>query len=96
MESLIIGGIERTWAWSEATSSAIVSDHNLFERTFVWSEATSKTIGPDHNLFDRTWAWSEMFLNAIGSDQGPFRAHSFFHFFFVFLLADVGSAKRQP
>ena len=81
LKSLIIGGFERTWVWSEATSSAIGSDHNLFERTFVWSEATSSAIGSDHNLIERTWVWSEMLLNAIGSDQGPFRAHFFSHFF---------------
>ena len=94
LKSLVIGGFKRTWVWSEPTSSAIASDHNLFERTSVWSEAISIAIGSDHNLFERTWVWSEMFSNAIGSDQGLFRAHYFFNFF-VFLLRDVGSAKRQ-
>ena len=95
LKSLIISGFERTWVWSESTSSAIVSDHNLFERTFVWSEATSSAIASDHNLFERTCVWSGKFSNAIGSDRGPFRAHYFFSFLFL-LLRDVGSAKRQP
>ena len=94
LKSLIIGGLELTWVWSEPTSSAIGSDHNLFECTFVWSEATSTAIGSDHNLLERTWVWSEKFTNAIGSDQRPFRAH-YFSFFFVFLLRDVGSGMRQ-
>ena len=96
LKSLIIGKFERTWVWSEPTSSAIGSDHNQFERNWVFEEATSTAIGSDHNFFERTWVWSEKFSNAIGSDQGPFRAHYFFSIFFVFLLRDVGSAKRQP
>ena len=83
LKNLIIGGFERTWVLSEATSREIGSDLNLFERTFVWSEATLSAIGSDLNLFERTWVWSEMFSNAIGSDQGPFRGH-FFHFFVFF------------
>ena len=90
-------GLEMVWSevnlvwkvWSEATSRAIGSDHNLFERTSVWSEAISSAIGSDHNLFERTWVWSEMFSNAIESDQGPIRASYFFLFCF-FLLRDVG------
>ena len=69
LKSLIIGGFERTWVWSGATSSAIGSDHNLFERTFVWSEATSSAIGSDYNLFERTFVWSEATSSAIGCDH---------------------------
>ena len=94
LKSLDISGFESTWIRSEATSSAIGSDHNLFECTWVWTEATSSAIWSDHNLFERTWVWSQMFSNAIECDQGPFRALYFFHFF-VFLLRDVGSAMRQ-
>ena len=51
LKTLIIGGIERTWVRSEATSNAIGSDHNLFERTWVWSEMFSNAIGSDQGQF---------------------------------------------
>ena len=46
-------GVEMVWSevnlvwkvWSEAISSAIVSEDNLFERTLVWSEMFSNAIG---------------------------------------------------
>ena len=96
LKSLIIGGFERTWVWSEATSSEIGSDHNLFERTFVWSEATSSAIGSDHNLFERTFVWSEATSSVIGSDQGKFRAHfpSFFCFFYWEIVALPGGSHK--
>ena len=51
LKSLIIGGFERTWVWSEPTSSAIESDHNLFERTWVGSEMFLNAIGSDQGQF---------------------------------------------
>ena len=51
LKSLIIGGFERTLVWSEATSSAIGSDHNLFERIWIWSEMFSNAVGSDQGPF---------------------------------------------
>ena len=51
LKSLIIDGFERSWVWSEATSSAIGSDHNLFERTWVWSEMFLNAIGSAQEQF---------------------------------------------
>ena len=49
LKSLIIGGFERTWVWSEANSSAIGPDHNLFVRTWVWKFEYS--CGSDWDLY---------------------------------------------
>ena len=82
-KGLIIGGFERTWVWSEATSSAIGSDHKLFERTWVWSEKFSNAIGSDRGQFrahyffiflfftERCWLCQEATVKQ-RSDQRPF------------------------
>ena len=72
LKSLIIGWFEGTWVWSEANSSAIGSDHNLFERTWIWSEAISSAFGSYHNLFERILIWSEATSSAIVSHHSLF------------------------
>ena len=72
LKSLIIGWFEGTWVWSEANSSAIGSDHNLFERTWIWSGAISSAFGSDHNLFERILIWSEATLSWFWSDHNLF------------------------
>ena len=51
LKSLIIGGFERTWFWSDPILSAIGSDHNLFERTWDRSEFFLNAIHSDQGQF---------------------------------------------
>ena len=72
LKSLIIGGFERTWVWSEATSSAIGSDHNHFERAWVWSEMFSNAIGSDQGNFERlifSYFFVFFLLRDVGSEK---------------------------
>ena len=93
LKSLIIGGFQRTWVWSEATSSALGSDHNVFERPLIWPEMTWSVIGSDHNLFERIWVWCDQ--TRFRTQMCLIRDISCALFFFSFFLRDVGSAKKQ-
>ena len=78
LKSLIIGGFERTWVWSEATSSAIGSDQKCFqtqlglirdnfERLFSYFFYWEMLALPRGN--NKAAFWSETHLKSDSSDQ---------------------------